>query len=215
MPENPSVVVAGAKDAFRTERLQFIRMDKNDADTMAYFSSVHNDPETYALAMTMLLRPQSAKTIECTVDDYISQLLPVMICLPAAAANADAKPTIIGELVVSQENSGLSGNPAGMAQNRNVNMGFSMLPQYQNKGYGREAINWALDWCFAHAGMHTVSLEAASYNERAMHLYASMGFVNEGQRREVIYFHRKWYDSVLYSMTEDEWEALRSNGDST
>ncbi|KAJ2967606.1 hypothetical protein NQ176_g9580 [Zarea fungicola] len=93
MPENPSVVVAGAKDAFRTERLQFIRMDKNDADTMAYFSSVHNDPETYALAMTMLLRPQSAKTIENTVDDYVSQLLPVMICLPAA--DVGAKPTII------------------------------------------------------------------------------------------------------------------------
>lgn len=196
-------VVATVKNAFRTERLQFIRMSKSDDDTKAFFKQLLNEPEVYALTMDMVLRPQSADTIENTIEEYTKALLPVLICLPSPYPSG--KPTIIGELVIGEEPT-----PASLVQHRNVYLGLSLLPEHQNKGYGRESLDWALDWCFQHAGMHSVSLATASYNERAMHLYERMGFVNEGRRRQVLYFKRKWYDSVQYSMLEDEWEALRS-----
>ncbi|KAJ3494931.1 hypothetical protein NLG97_g3751 [Lecanicillium saksenae] len=198
-----NAAVAAVKNAYQTKRLKFIRLDKNDEDAKAFFIRLLNDPEIYALAMTMLLRPQSPTTVEAKMAEYANSLLPLMICLPAD--NEGGKPTIIGELIIGEDIT-----PTSLAQNRNIEMGFSLLPEHQNKGYGREAIDWALDWCFQHAGMHTVSIATVSYNDRAMHLYESMGFVNEGRKREVIWFNRKWYDSVLYSMTENEWEALRT-----
>lgn len=197
-----NLIVSAVRGAFRTKHLPFIRLDENDENAKAFFTRTVNDPEMYAQAMLMLLRPQSPTTIEATMADYAKALLPLMICLPSEAEGD--KPTIIGELVIGEDST-----PTGLSQNRNVGMGFSILPEHQNKGYGREAINWALDLCFQHAGMHAVSIATASYNERAMHLYDSMGFVNEGRQRETIWFNREWYDNVQYSMTEGEWETLR------
>lgn len=96
-----------------------------------------------------------------------------------------------------------------MAQHRNIGLGLSLLKEYQGQGYGPEALNWALDWCFRHAGMHTVSIATASFNTRAAALYEKMGFVMEGRKRQVIWYDREWYDSILFSMTEHEWEVLR------
>ena len=84
-----------------------------------------------------------------------------------------------------------------------------MAAPYQNKGYGAEAINWALDWAFRFGGFHRVEISTVSYNERAMHRYTRLGFVEEGRRREAYWYDRKWYDVVSYSMLEGEWTALR------
>lgn len=190
------------KSTFRSKRLEFIRMDKDDPDAKAFFQRNLNDPETYALAMTMLMRPQGPKQIESVMSGYADAVLPVLICLPAA--DSASKRTIIGELVIGDD-----GIPVALAQNRNIGLGLSLLQEYQGQGYGREALDWALDWCFRHAGMHTVSIATASFNTRAAALYEKMGFVMEGRKRQVIWYDREWYDSMLFSMTEEEWEVLR------
>lgn len=92
---------------------------------------------------------------------------------------------------------------------RNAEIGITILKEHQGKGYGREAINWMLDWGFKHAGLHTIGITTASYNPRAVHLYESMGFVVEGRRRQTIWQNRGWHDLIELGMTEKEWEALR------
>lgn len=195
-------MLEGVRDTFKSKRLEYIRLDKDDEDVKTFFTRSLNDAETYAMAMTLLMRPQGPKQIDAVVSGYADALLPVVICIPSNIP--DGKPVIIGELVIGDD-----GVQAVTAQNRNVGIGLSLLRGYQGQGYGREALDWALDWCFRHAGMHTVSLGTASFNTRAADLYRNMGFVAEGKRREVIYFDRKWYDSLLFSMTEHEWESLR------
>ncbi|PMD41105.1 acyl-CoA N-acyltransferase, partial [Hyaloscypha variabilis F] len=58
---------------------------------------------------------------------------------------------------------------------------------HQGKGYGTEAINWALDWAFRVAGMHCVRLWCFSFNKGALRLYERIGFVREGIERESYY----------------------------
>ncbi len=77
------------------------------------------------------------------------------------------------------------------------------------KGYGSEAINWAVDWAFNYANVHKVEIGTASYNERAAHLYERLGFKFEGRKREVIFMNRRWYDLVEFGMLEHEWAELR------
>lgn len=47
-------------------------------------------------------------------------------------------------------------------------------PKLRNKGYGREVLNWMLDYCFLHLGLHRIEIGCFSFNEPAWHLYRSM-----------------------------------------
>ena len=92
---------------------------------------------------------------------------------------------------------------------RAADMGFALGPEYRGKGYGSEAINWAVDWGFLRAGLHRVGLQAFGCNPAALRLYKKLGFVEEGREREALLFERKWYDVYSMGMLEHEWEKLR------
>lgn len=74
------------------------------------------------------------------------------------------------------------------AHHRNAVIGISTADGYRGKGYGGEAINWALHWAFQHGGLHRVSKGAFSFNHNALRLYRRLGFVDEDREREAIYY---------------------------
>lgn len=90
---------------------------------------------------------------------------------------------------------------------RNTSIGLSIHKDFQNKGYGSEAIRWILGYAFVMAGMHSVSIEAVGYNERAIHVYQKLGFVPEGRRRQQLWYRGGWHDFVQFGMLESEWRA--------
>lgn len=218
----------GIPNAFRSARLEYIRADENDEHFMAFVPQIEQDPLIHVLASPVMLRPKTKKDMESYAQSVSRSLLGVAICLlpeeekrrqeetgkpdtkvePAGEKKeekeGEKKPTIVGAITI-----GWGGHSSSTAFNRTSSIGISLAKPYQNKGYGREAINWMLDWAFTHAGLHTVSIAAASFNPRAMHLYEDIGFKLEGRRREVIWFNRGWHDEVEFGITEKEWEALR------
>lgn len=88
---------------------------------------------------------------------------------------------------------------------RRTEIGINITKPYRGSGYGTEAINWALDWGFRHAGLHRIGIGAFEYNEGACKLYEKMGFKPEGRRRDFFWHDGKWWDLMLFSMLEDEW----------
>lgn len=201
--------------AFTSERLIYVKADGKNQELREFLYQTQNVPAVQSFASSTMLKPNGDKDIDGIVESLEKCLLTVAICLPPNGEAIDdnatprtsglgKKPTIIGVLLL-----GYGGTPPGAVPNRRTSIGITLSDKYHNKGYGREAMNWGLDWAFRHAGLHTVCLSVASYNERAIHLYESLGFVNEGRLREAKWFNRKWYDLLLYSMTEGEWEKLR------
>lgn len=95
---------------------------------------------------------------------------------------------------------------------RSCTLGIMLGSAHQGRGYGTEAIDWALDWAFRVAGMHAVRLSCFSFNERAARLYQRLGFVREGVAREAYYFDCKWYNRILFSILDREWAARRGLG---
>ncbi|XP_014562176.1 hypothetical protein COCVIDRAFT_84844 [Bipolaris victoriae FI3] len=93
------------------------------------------------------------------------------------------------------------------AHHRTMEIGLDILPAYQGKGYGSEAINWALDFGFRRAGLHTVRLRAFGWNKGAIRLYERLGFVVEGREREAVWFEGEWWDSFTLGMLDREWYA--------
>jgi RimJ/RimL family protein N-acetyltransferase len=60
--------------------------------------------------------------------------------------------------------------------------GMSIQEAYTNMGIGRSLINQLLDWAKNDPRVEKVSLEVFSNNERAIHVYRKLGFVEEGRR---------------------------------
>ncbi|KAJ6447129.1 endoglucanase B [Purpureocillium lavendulum] len=226
-----AAVVGAAKTAFQSRRLRYIKIDETNEDIKAFMAQVEGDPATHSLANPSLFRPQGRKDIDNSTEQFAKSFLGVAMCLlpseeekgtetkdPAASstsAQADGgnasgddtgktTGTIIGTMCL-----GWGGIPAAFAHHRNAQLGIVLADRYQGRGYGREAINWMLDWAFRHGGLHTVSLTTSSFNERGIHLYGDMGFRLEGRRRQVIWFDRRWHDELWFGMTEEEWERLR------
>ena len=90
-----------------------------------------------------------------------------------------------------------------------ANLGIMIAPEFQGRGYGTEAINWALDWGFGMANLHSVRLTCFSFNDGAARLYERLGFVKEGVRRESLFLGGEWWDHLCFSMLVGEWLVLR------
>jgi RimJ/RimL family protein N-acetyltransferase len=94
-------------------------------------------------------------------------------------------------------------------QHRWTEIGLDILPEFQGKGYGSEAIDWALDYAFRRAGLHRVKIAAFGYNVGAVKLYERLGFKLEGRERESCWHEGKFWDLMEFGMLEGEWRALQ------
>ncbi len=93
----------------------------------------------------------------------------------------------------------------------NVSLGIGIYdPQYLSKGYGRDAINVFLDWCFRIQNYRRVGLTVGANNERAIRTYRACGFVEEGRRRQHEYVNGQYVDEVIMSLLRGDWEAHRA-----
>ncbi|KAI8304628.1 hypothetical protein K4K61_006016 [Colletotrichum sp. SAR11_59] len=189
-------------NSFQSGRLIF-RAIEDDADDKRWFhEQIKNDPVGFALGDSNVLRPQTRRRSDSLLLEIQGFLLGVIICLPAADGAASPQP--IGVVALNDE--------AGdnyRHHHRLAVLSISIAKPYRNQGYGAEAINWAVDWAFQKANIHSISLGCVEYNDRGKHLYEKLGFVLEGRYRKLHFHERQWWDVLLYSMLEDEWKALR------
>ena len=78
-----------------------------------------------------------------------------------------------------------SGGFKGCPQpNGTIEVGYSVLPQYQGYGYATEAVVGLLAWAFAHAEVSRVIAETLPDNKRSIQLLVKLGFLRTGQGSE-------------------------------
>ncbi|KAI0465519.1 acyl-CoA N-acyltransferase [Xylaria cf. heliscus] len=182
--------------AFRSERLTYRAIEDNEADKSFIFTHL-SDPVTHALANPAIHRPLTRKiSDEKTVARLRDAMLAVMICV---TGDSPASPEPIGCCWIVE----------AQPYQRRGSLGIWISTAHQNKGYGFEAVNWAMDWAFKWGGLHSLVLGASLYNERAVAVYKKAGFKQEGVSREAVYRDRKWLDTVQLAILEQEWEELR------
>ncbi|ROV89242.1 hypothetical protein VPNG_10261 [Cytospora leucostoma] len=213
--------LVGLEDVWRSERLIFRAIQQEDYDFL--YNNIDADPITQSLATPSILRPPRKEKPEDWFKGWKEHgfLLDVIICLrPDVGSNEKhlEPPTVPG--TPSPEP-----NPIGMlsllpsvygreAKNRASSFGITIAPPFQSSGYGTEAVNWALQWAFRRANLHSVHLGSVEYNTRAHKCYQKCGFKLDGRNRQCHWHDRKWYDLYLFSILEDEWEELRREGNS-
>ena len=74
-------------------------------------------------------------------------------------------------------------------------LGIGILPQWQGRGVGRKLLARLLDWADNWGNVLRVELHVHADNERAIALYRSMGFVEEGRHRAYALKNGRFIDS--------------------
>jgi len=96
-----------------------------------------------------------------------------------------------------------------IAKNREASFAIALEARWWGRGFGTEASRWLVGYAFEQLGVHRVRLGLLADNERALGLYKSIGFVEEGRKRKSYWQDGKWSDELSMGLLEDEWAASR------
>ena len=89
--------------------------------------------------------------------------------------------------------------------NPNLSMEFRRLViDTKGKGLGRQAVSLVIEYCFKVLKFHRLWLDVHEDNTRGIHLYRSLGFVQEGKLRDVIKHGDRYRSLLLFSMLAAE-----------
>lgn len=207
---NPHHTMAKPFNPFTSKRLLYRAVEDNSEDE-EFIHDIQKDAEAQSGANFGRLVPENKKSSNKFKDHLLEKVLvSAIVCLPAEPTSRTtserSKPTPVGIVAMTESNK-------SAVHHRHSYISIDILAPYRGKGYGAEAIGWALGYGFQMANLHRVGIEAFSYNTGAMRLYERLGFVLEGRKREEIWFDGEWHDNVTFGMLESEWrEKLGKEG---
>ena len=193
----------------RSERLVYTAFEADKHD--AFLFSMHNDPVSWTKSCSQIQRPMTRAFHEGILRHHGNQLLFVVINRVVAGGaqegHGSAEPTEeklepVGKVV-------LDASDSTSVQHGSTEIGIGIHRDFQGMGYGKETLNWVLDWAFNYANLHRVGLTVYEWNDGAYALYKNVGFREEGRKREALYKTGRRWDEIIMSMLVHEWRALR------
>ncbi len=90
---------------------------------------------------------------------------------------------------------------------RQVELGWRILPPVQRRGYAREAAAALIGWLIEAHRVHRFVGVAASANAASIALLRSLGFRQEGHFRESFRCNGRWLDDDYFALLASEWRG--------
>ena len=88
-----------------------------------------------------------------------------------------------------------------------VEVGFAIGKKHWNKGYMSEALKAMIGLLFE-SGIHKVRACHIRENKASGKVMEKCGMHYEGIRKDDLFYHDKYYDTVNYYLLEDEYGTL-------
>ena len=88
---------------------------------------------------------------------------------------------------------------------REMEVGFTLAPEHQGKGYASEALRGLLDHVFSQLGLHRVVAVTDALNAPAAALLARVGMRLEAHFVENVFFKGGWGSEFLFAVLDREW----------
>jgi aminoglycoside 6'-N-acetyltransferase len=172
--------------AISTERLALRRFRAEDAATFAAYRSV----------------PEVAR--------YQSWDAPVSLEEAAASVKgfATGDPLEPGWFQYAIDLDGVLIGDLGLKLHHNLmqaDLGFTLAPAYQGKGYATEAVRGLLGHLFTERNLHRVSAECDARNISSARLLKRLGFHQEGLLRAATWFKGEWTDDLVFGLLRSDW----------
>ena len=111
--------------------------------------------------------------------------------------------------IIIKENEKLIGNCSFDVDWKNRVGGMGIVigeKQYQNQGYGTEAIKLVVKHAFEELNLNRMELQVYSNNPRALKCYEKVRFAVEGRKRQFVFIHGEYHDAIIMGLLKEEWE---------
>src|ERR1043166_1226600 len=90
---------------------------------------------------------------------------------------------------------------------RQMEIGITLSPSHQGRGYATEALNCLLHFVFGALGKHRVSAVTDAENHAAAALFKRLGFRQEAHHVEHRWYKGYWDSEFLFALLRREWES--------
>ncbi|MBF5041690.1 GNAT family N-acetyltransferase [Aggregicoccus sp. 17bor-14] len=108
-----------------------------------------------------------------------------------------ASTTLVGDLAFKVSES----------EPREAEVGFTLSPAHQGRGYGTEALRALLDYAFGTLKLHRVIAITDALNAPAAALLERVGMRREAHYVENVWFKGAWGSEFLYAQLAREWSV--------
>ena len=93
---------------------------------------------------------------------------------------------------------------------RQMEVGVTLAPSHQGRGYATEALACLLDFIFRILGKHRISAVTDAENLPAAALFRRLGFRQEAHFVEHLWFKGQWGSEFVFALLRREWESRRA-----
>lgn len=160
-------------------RSEEISLRRTKLDDLDYVTATEQDPESKDF-ITVWSREQHEAAMHN--NDFLHLII------------EDSKQNRMGYVILH----GLL-NPSSCYEILRINLSV------RDKGYGKKTLNLLKKYLFNHLNAHRVWLDVRARNQRAIHLYKSVGFQEEGILRECIKTEDSYDSLILMGLLEREY----------
>jgi aminoglycoside 6'-N-acetyltransferase len=88
---------------------------------------------------------------------------------------------------------------------RQAEIGYTIAPAHQGRGYATEAVRTLLGYLFRARGMHRVTASCDPRNVASERVMLRLGMRREGHLVESTWAKGEWTDDLLYALLDREW----------
>lgn len=89
--------------------------------------------------------------------------------------------------------------------NHRAEIGYALLPNFQNKGYASEAVKEMLRYAFLDLNLHSIEANINPTNVESQKFITKHHFVKEAHFKENYFFRNQFLDSAIYSLLKETY----------
>lgn len=95
-------------------------------------------------------------------------------------------------------------------KNSTCHVGISIGSEWQNKGFGTDAMKTLISFIFDYIHVNKIKLQVFSFNANAIRSYEKCHFVREGILRNEIFRFGTFHDVYLFGLLREDWNNLQN-----
>jgi RimJ/RimL family protein N-acetyltransferase len=96
---------------------------------------------------------------------------------------------------------------------RQMELGVTLAPSHQGRGYATESLGCVIDFVFGTLGKHRISATTDAENHPAASLFRRLGFRQEAHFVEHLWFKGHWGSEFVFGLLRREWELHQAKRD--
>ena len=170
-----------------------VRLGPLKKEYLPHYVKWFNDPEM--LQYLMMIRPMTLENEEQWYENAINKQNAVYFAI----------------FLINEDKDHLIGNCSVQIdwKNKLGHLGITIgEKEYWGKGYGTEAMQLLVNYCFQSLNIHKIELNVFNFNTRAIKSYTKIGFKKEGHSRKSHYVNGKYVDLIAMGILKDEWKPM-------